>query len=95
MSNDELEKYKDMYAELVSHFAELHNTHMSFVKHCGRETGFATRKHLAAMVKIANQMRKQGVAAYRQHKINLKLEHRRLKEEKRNNKKKKRNDLVL
>ncbi len=89
MSNEELEKYKKLYSELITHFAELHNTHSSFVKHCGRETGFATRKHLAAMVKLANQMRKQGVAVYREHQANLKLEKRLLKEEKRNNKKKK------
>ena len=95
MSNDELKKYKSLYSDLISHIAELHNTHISFVKHCGRETGFATRKHLAALSKLANEMRRQGRLVYNEHLSNKKLEKLQIKEAKKNNKKrKKKDDLV-
>lgn len=87
MLNEEINKYKELYSQLVSEFAGLHNTHMSFVKHVGRETGFATRKHLSSIIVIANEMRKQGRSVYKESIANKRLEKIRLKEEKRNKKK--------
>lgn len=92
MSTEALEKYKKLYSDLVFHFTGVHNTHNAFVKHRGRETGYATRKHLAALVKIAQEMRRQGVAVYRENLSNQKLEKIRLKEEKKNKKKKRKNE---
>ena len=97
MLNEELEKYKDMYAELVKNFVGLHNTHGAFLHWVGRDTGYATRKHLTAMSKLCDDMRRQGLKAYRKHLEIQQLEKKKLKEEKRNskNKSKKKNDLVL
>lgn len=86
MSNDEINKYKDLYAQLVSELAGLHNTHMSFIKYGGRETGFATRKHLRAIGDLADAMKRQGQKVRREEMQNKKLEKARLKEEKRNKK---------
>jgi hypothetical protein len=60
MLNEEINKYTEMYSQLITEFAGLHNTHSAFVKHVGRETGFATRKHLHQICVIANNMRRQG-----------------------------------
>jgi hypothetical protein len=87
MLTEEINKYKELYSQLISEFAGLHNTHMGFVKHTGRETGFATRKHLSNIVHLANEMRKQGRSVYKESIENKRLEKIRLKEEKRNKKK--------
>lgn len=86
MLNEEINKYKELYSKLVSEFAKLHNTHMSFVKHTGRETGFATRKHLSEIIVLANEMRKTGRSVYKESVANKRLEKIRLKEEKRKKK---------
>lgn len=89
MSAEEINKYKELYSRLITEFAGLHNTHASFVKNIGRETGFATRKHLSEIIVLANEMRKQGRSVYKEVLENRRLEKTRLKEEKRNRKKKK------
>jgi hypothetical protein len=65
MLNEEINKYAEMYSQLITEFAGLHNTHSAFVKHVGRETGFATRKHLHQICVIANSMRRQGQKIYK------------------------------
>ena len=86
MLNEEINKYTEMYSQLITEFAGLHNTHSSFVKYVGRETGFATRKHLHQICVIANDMRRQGqkirresIAAKRAAMKEAKLEKARLK----------------
>jgi hypothetical protein len=66
MSNEEINKYMELYSQLVTEFAGLHNTHIPFVKHTGRETGFATRKHLRAIADIADEMKRQGQKVYKE-----------------------------
>ena len=60
MLNEEINKYTEMYSQLITEFAGLHNTHSAFVKHVGRESGFATRKHLHQISVISKNMKKQG-----------------------------------
>jgi len=60
MLNEEINKYAEMYSQLITEFAGLHNTHSAYVKHLGRESGFATRKHLHQICVIALNMKKQG-----------------------------------
>ena len=67
MLNEEINKYAEMYSQLITEFAGLHNTHSSFLKHVGRETGFATRKHLHQICVIANDMRRQGQKIYKEN----------------------------
>ena len=87
MSNNEINKYIELYSRLVSEFAELHNTHMSFVKYVGRDTGFATRRHLRAIADIADEMKRQGQKVCKESIQNHRLEKIRLREEKKNKKK--------
>ena len=80
--NEEINKYAEMYSQLITEFAGLHNTHMPFVKHAGRETGFATRKHLHQICVISNKMRKQGQKIYKVSKAAKIEEHKAAKAEK-------------
>lgn len=89
MSNEELDKYKKLYEELVSSFVGVHNTHISFLKYIGRDTGFATRKHLANISSIANEMRRQGRKVYKEELENRKFQKIQLKKEKQSKKLKK------
>ena len=77
--NEEINKYTEMYSQLITEFAGLHNTHSTFVKHVGRETGFATRKHLHQINVIANNMKRQGQKIY---KMNIEAKRAAIKEEK-------------
>lgn len=86
MSNEEINKYKELYSQLVSELAGLHNTHLTFLKHIGRDTGFATRKHLRAIADIADEMKRQGQKVCKESMENKRLEKKQLKEEKRNKK---------
>ena len=58
MLNDKINKYKELYSEMISAFAKLHNTHMPFVINKGRETGFAVRKELRAIEGCARELKK-------------------------------------
>ena len=91
MSNEEINKYKDLYSQLVSELAGLHNAHLTFLKYIGRDTGFATRKHLRAIADIADEMKRQGQKVCKESIENKRLEMKRLKEEKRNKKNVRRN----
>ena len=66
MLNEEINKYAELYSQLITEFAGLHNTHSSFLKHVGRETGFATRKHLHQICVISNKMRRQGQKIFKE-----------------------------
>jgi hypothetical protein len=91
MSNEEINKYKELYSQLVSELTGLHNTHISFLKYVGRDSGFETRRHLRAIANIATEMKKQGQKVCKESIENKRLESRRLKEEKRNKKNVRRN----
>jgi cell division protein FtsB len=58
MLNEQINKYKDLYSEMVSAFARLHNAHMPFVINKGRDTGFAVRKELRTIEQAANELKK-------------------------------------
>jgi hypothetical protein len=60
MLNEEINKYIEMYSELVSAYTGLHNTHISFLKYIGRDTGLDTRKHLRKIEVLAKEMKVQG-----------------------------------
>jgi hypothetical protein len=95
LSNEELDKYKDLYSQLVSSLVELHNSHLSFIKYVGRDTGFATRKHLRAIADIADEMKRQGQKVCKESMENKRKEHFRLKEEKRNRKRPKKHAMAI
>ena len=72
MSNDELNKYKDLYAEFVMHLAEVHNHHYLFVQNISKTQGSIVRARMKDMKKILAQMQRTGIAAYRESLVNLK-----------------------
>lgn len=86
MSNEALEKYKKLYEQLVSNFVGVHNTHLSFIKYVGRDTGFATRRQLANIISIAKEMQRQGRKVCKQEMANKRLQKIQLREEKKNKK---------
>ena len=45
MLNEEINKYNNLYSQLISAFAELHNQNLIFVRTQGREPGFRCREH--------------------------------------------------
>ena len=82
MSNEQINKYKELYSQLVSAFAGLHNETLLFVKTKGREPGFATRKHLRAVENLAKELKKQGQLVCKENLENLRAEKKLKKEEK-------------
>lgn len=82
MSNDQINKYKELYSQLVSAFAGLHNETLVFVRTRGREPGLATRKHLRAVEGFAKELKRQGLLVYKEHVANLKAEKKLQREEK-------------
>lgn len=83
MLNENLEKYKKVYSELISEFAELHNSHLRFMKHVGRDTGFDTRKHIVNIYNLAHELRRTGVKVCKESMEIKRAEHFKAKEEKR------------
>lgn len=86
MSNEELKKYQELYSQLVSEFAKLHNSNLSFYKYTGRDTGYGVRKHLRAIAQIASNMTKQGRSVCKEAVENKKLAKLAKREEKNNKK---------
>lgn len=82
MSNEEINKYKELYSQLVSAYAELHNDTMVFVKTRGRDVGYATRQHLRIVERLAKELKRQGLLAHKEHVANLKEEKKLKREEK-------------
>ena len=84
MSNDEINKYKDLYSQLVSAFTELHNHNLVFVKTKGRDSGFLSRRYLRNIETIAKELKRQGQLVCRENLANVRLEKKLKKEEKKN-----------
>jgi hypothetical protein len=88
-SNEEINKYKELYSQLVNEFAELHNAHLVFLKFQGREPGYATRKRLRAIIDLASELRRQGVKVCKESVRNNRIEQLRRRAELKNKPKKK------
>jgi hypothetical protein len=68
----------------VTAFAGLHNTNLVFVKTKGRDTGFATRKHLRDVERLAKELKKQGQKVFKENLANIRLEKQLKREQKKN-----------
>jgi hypothetical protein len=82
MLNDEINKYKELYSQLVSEFAEFHNHSLVFVKSKARDVGFAGRKNLRAIESLAKSLKKQSQLVYKENLANLRAEKKLKREEK-------------
>jgi hypothetical protein len=91
MLNDKINKYKEVYSDLISAMAKLHNASMPFVINKGRETGFAVRKELRAIEGCARELKKLSQQVCKEAITNKRLEKARIQEEKRNKKNVRRN----
>ena len=82
MSNEEINKYKELYSQLVAELVGLHNTHLKFIKFVGRDSGWDTRRHLRAIANIANEMKRQGQKVCKESMENKRAELKKAKAEK-------------
>ena len=67
MSNEHLEKYKDMYAEYVKHLTEMYNNHVVFIEHTGRHSTYRLRKNLRLMTFYQKEMSRMANLAWRRN----------------------------
>jgi hypothetical protein len=84
MLNEEINKYNNLYSQLVSAFAELHNQNLIFVRTTGRTPGYICRKHLRDVELLSKQLKKQSQLVCKENLANIKLERKLKKEEKKN-----------
>ena len=74
MLNDEIKKYKELYSQLVSAFAELHNQNLIFVRTTGRTPGYLCRRELRNVILLATQLKRQSKLVCRENLDNIRLE---------------------
>jgi wyosine [tRNA(Phe)-imidazoG37] synthetase (radical SAM superfamily) len=71
MSNEELNKYNELYSQLVSHFVEMHNYHHAFIEWPSIRNGKAARKTINEMVAVATQLRRLSATVSKEHEKNI------------------------
>jgi hypothetical protein len=74
MSTEHMDKYRALYSKYIEHAVNLHNYHLVFIAFTGYDTGIALRRHLRMMRKLEIQMIRTCRDAYKETKINRKLE---------------------
>jgi hypothetical protein len=82
MLNDEINKYKELYSQLVSEFAKFHNHSLVFVKSRARDVGFAGRRNLRTIEGIIRSLKKQSQLVYKENLANVRAEKKLKREEK-------------
>ena len=82
MLNEEINKYKELYSQLVSEFTELHNHTQVFLKSKARDVGFAGRKNLRTIESLAKSLKKQSQLVYKENLANVRAEKKLKREEK-------------
>jgi hypothetical protein len=74
MLNEEINKYKELYSQLVSEFAKFHNHSLVFVKSRARDVGFAGRRNLRTIESIIRSLKKQSQLVYKENLANIRAE---------------------
>ena len=95
MLNDAIIKYKELYSQLITAFAGLHNANLLFVKTRGREPGFLSRKHLRDVENLAKDLKRQSQLVCKENLANVRLAEKLKKEEIRNGKRNKKSKRSL
>lgn len=70
MSNEELQRYRDLYSKYIDYAVKLHNYHHTFLTHMGLETGKSVRVTIRDMIALQKQLRDASMAAYKEHRRN-------------------------
>ena len=86
MLHEEINKYNNLYSQLVDAFVDLHNQNLIFVRTTGRLPGYMCRKHLRDVELLAKQLKKQSQLVCKENLANIKLEQKLKKEEIKNGK---------
>ena len=60
MLSDNIKQYRELYSQLVSAFAELHNQNLIFVQTTGRSPGYLCRRELRNVETLAKQLKQQS-----------------------------------
>lgn len=71
MSHDELEKYRALYGEYVSHMVDLHNTHQEYLRNTTYKNGNRIRTSLRKMIALNRELVKQTKGVYKEYMANL------------------------
>jgi hypothetical protein len=82
MSNEQLEKYKEMYSQIASHFIEMHNYHHAFIEWPSANNGRDARRYISDLVAAASQLRRLNLGVVKEHTKNIKEGHKATKKEK-------------
>lgn len=72
MSNEKMQKYKDLYSQYIDYAVKLHNYHQVFMNHIGLESGKAVRTSLRNMARLERELQKASLEAYKEHRQNVK-----------------------
>lgn len=72
MSDNELQKYKQLYSEYIDEIIELHNINQSFLNHIGLRTTFAVRRQIKKITKLHKNISKSSGLVYKENVLNNK-----------------------
>lgn len=74
MSNDELNKYKELHSEFVTRFVKYYNRNTQFINNVSHDGNTDLKKLLREMIAITMQMRTSVNAVYKEMRENRKEE---------------------
>lgn len=74
MSNDELNKYKELHNEFITRFVNYYNVHLKFVNNVSHDGSTGLKKNLREMINIGKEMRISIQLAYQEMRENRKEE---------------------
>lgn len=70
MSNDEINNYKRLYSEYVSHLVNLHNYHHQFTKTASAKAGAAVRRYIKFIIGVERELQRTTWKVERERKQN-------------------------
>lgn len=73
MLSDNIKQYRELYSQLVSAFAELHNQNLIFVQTTGRSPGYLCRRELRNVETLAKQLKQQSKLVCKEQLANIRL----------------------
>lgn len=74
MSNNELNKYKELHSEFITRFVNYYNVHLKFVNNVSHDGSTGLKKNLREMINISKEMRISIQLAYQEMRENRKEE---------------------
>lgn len=75
MSTKNLDRYKELHSDFISHFVELHNYHQVFLDYPSYASGAKVRKAITSLIKVERALKKISLAVSVENKRNVKAGH--------------------